>query len=179
MGKITKGKYGYIEFKTSDDYWAEPEIRKPTVEERLWILCNLLEDYSGLPIRVNKLADLFGVSTRTMQKHLLWLEEKCEVIRRVGNYRKSGQQRANIIEYIGPRLWRAENDFTIKNLFDPNNPCGFRDWHWERYKFIPYKNLGDVQHEIDTDKYIELMERRVAVNRKNNALRRLFDLDEK
>ena len=178
MSKDTKGKYGYIEFKTSDDYWAETEIRKPTPEERHYIILNIIRDYSGKPIRVRKLAELLGVSDRLIQQHLRGMEEEGS-IRRVQRYDKNGKQRANVLEYIGDDEARPDNDFTVKNLFDPNNPCGLRDWHWDKYRFVPSYNQGDADREINASKYAELVERKEALLRKNNQLRKLLHLDEK
>lgn len=139
---MKKSKYGYIEFvdrrKLKHDGWddnIEPEIRKPTPAEREEILLNLLCERSGKPTKVSALAEAFAVSDRTIQKLLKKFEDN-GLIKRESRYSKTNWQRSNIIHYIGPEV-PAKGTLTLEMLYDPDNSAGFRDWHWDDYKFIP------------------------------------------
>ena len=129
-----KDGYGYVKVKRTDDYWEEPELRKPTPAEREAMILNFIRDNSGKSMRVKGFAELLAVSDRTIQKILKKLEE-CGLVKRIKRAGKGGKQYANIIEYIGPDTPRSK--LTLARLYNPENPCGFRDWHWEEYKFIP------------------------------------------
>lgn len=140
---MKKSKYGYIQFtdprKLKDDGWddgVEPEIRKPTPAEREKIVLNFIRDNSGEALAVGKLAGLLAVSDRTIQLILKKLET-AGVIKRTSCRNKNNRQIGNRIYYTGPDTPRADDELTIEKLYDPDNPCGFRDWHWEEYKFIP------------------------------------------
>lgn len=73
-----KGKYGYIELKsTNDDGWdgqVETEVRKTTAIEREEIILNAIRMHSGKSFLIWNMARLFGVSERTVQKALRSLE---------------------------------------------------------------------------------------------------------
>jgi len=137
-----KKGYGYIEFvdprKLKNDGWDDqiaPEIRKPTAAEREEIILNLIRDNSGKYISIRKIAGLLAVSDRTVQKILRKFEER-GLIRRISRYSANNRQQSNRIEYTGPDTPRSKSDLTLEMLYDPDNPGGFRDWHWEPFKFI-------------------------------------------
>ena len=175
---MQKQGYGYIEFvdprKLKHDGWddnIDPEIRKPTPSEREEIILNLIRDNSGKPIRITKLAELLAVSDRTIQKVFRNLENKT-LIRRTSHFDKNNKQQANIYEYIGENT--PKSNLTLENLYNPDNPCGFRDWHWEEYKFIPgvydenfTKEDAKMQYLFLSKRTNALAEKR-AKNKKNN-----------
>ena len=143
MPVIKKRKYGYIVFydkrKLKNDGWddeSEPEIRKPSPAEREEIILNIVRDNSGKAIKVIKIAEALAVTERTVQKHLSNLEVK-GLIKRVKRSNKLNRQRANILKYTGPDTPRKASDITIEKLYDPDNPCGIRNWDWEEFKFVP------------------------------------------
>jgi DNA-binding CsgD family transcriptional regulator len=143
MPVAEKRKYGYIVFydkkKLKNDGWddeREPEIRKPSPAEREEIILNIVRDNSGKAIKVVRIAEALAVTERTIQKHLGNLERK-GLIKRVKRCNKLHRQRANILKYTGPDTPRKASDITLEKLYDPDNPCGIRNWDWEEFKFIP------------------------------------------
>ncbi len=145
-----KGKYGYIEFvdkrKLKNDGYddnIEPELRKPTPAEREEIILNYIRANSGQPVCVWWLAERLGVSDRTIQKILKKFEEQ-GLISRTPLFTETGKQKGNILTYLGEDKTIGETDLTLKHLYNPDNPCGFRDWHWEEFKFI----LGDYDENF-------------------------------
>lgn len=135
--------YGIIEFvdkrKLKNDGWddqIEPEFRKPTPAEREEIILNYIRTRNGKPLNMQKLAELLAVSVRTIQKHLRNLENKGLIIR-TPVFTENGKQRLNKYTFNGKNTPLEETALTIDKLYDPENPCGFRDWDWEDFKFIP------------------------------------------
>lgn len=135
--------YGIIEFvdkrKLKNDGWddqIEPEFRKPTPAEREEIILNYIRTRNGKPLNMQKLADLLAVSVRTIQKHLRNLESEGLIIR-TPVFTENGKQRLNKYTFNGKNTPLEETALTIDKLYDPENPCGFRDWDWEDFKFIP------------------------------------------
>lgn len=135
--------YGIIEFvdkrKLKHDGWddqIEPEFRKPTPAEREEIILNYIRTRNGKPLNMQKLAELLAVCIRTIQKHLRNLENKRLIIR-TPVFNENGKQRLNKYTFNGKNTPLEETALTIDKLYDPDNPCGFRDWDWEDFKFIP------------------------------------------
>lgn len=138
-----KGKYGYIEFVDERELKHDgfddniyPEIRKPTPDEREEIILNYIRANSGQPVCVWWLAEKLGVSDRTIQKILKKFEEQ-GLISRTPLFTETGKQQGNILTYLGEDKEISETDLTLTELYNPDNPCGFRDWHWRSFKFIP------------------------------------------
>ena len=175
MKEKRKGKYGYVEFVDKrklrydgyDDN-IEPEFRKPTPAEREEIILNFIRAHSGKSIRVWWLAEKLGVSDRTIQKILKKFEEK-SLIRRTPLFTDTGKQRGNILTYLGEQTPIKKTDLTLKKLYDPDNPCGFRDWDWEYYKFIPgyYDENFTRQDAKDRRSLIKSMKDDIAKKREN------------
>jgi DNA-binding Lrp family transcriptional regulator len=170
------GKYGYIEFidkrKLKHDGWddeIEPEIRKPTPAEREEIILNLIRDNSGKAIRVSGIAEALAVTDRTVQKHLRNLEDK-GFIKRIKRGNKLNRQRANVLKYTGPDAPRPENALTLAKLYDPDNPCGIRDWDWEEYKFIPGYYRSKEEREGVKAMYEEQKDKKKAIAEKKERL---------
>ncbi|MGM9970603.1 MAG: helix-turn-helix domain-containing protein, partial [Anaeroplasma sp.] len=77
--RIIKADYGEIIFSQMNDYYVY--YRKPTVEERREIVINFIKRFNGDYIKINTIAKLLGVKTRTMQ-HLINNLEKEGFIKR-------------------------------------------------------------------------------------------------
>ncbi len=141
--KRGQANYGYVEFVDKrklvnglTEFDVYKELRKPTPKEREDIILNFIREYSGRAIRVMGLAEKLGVSDRTIQKILKKFETQ-GLISRTPSFTKTGKQRGNILTYLGEY---KEVDYTLptfKTLYNPDNPYGFRDWHWDSFRFIP------------------------------------------
>lgn len=149
-----KAKYGYIEFidkrKLKNDGWddqIEPEIRKPTPEEREEIILNYVRVNSGKSIKVGFFAKQLAVTERTIQTALKNLESK-GLIKRTPPPPGERKHQGHIIIFMGKRKTLYPTDLTLKKLYDPDNPCGVRDWHWEEFKFIPGVYSEDFSKEM-------------------------------
>lgn len=135
--------YGIVEFvdkrKIKNDGWddqIEPEYRKPTPAEREEMILNHIRVHNGKSLNMQLLAKLFNVTVRTIQTHLRNLENK-QLITREPVFTETGKQKYNKYFYNGEDAPLEDTALTIEKLYDPDNPCGFRDWDWELYKFIP------------------------------------------
>lgn len=137
-----RGKYGYVEFvdprKLKNDGWddaIEPEIRKPTPAEREEIVLNFIREHSGKSVRISWLAEKLAVSDRTIQTILKKFETQ-GLITRTFAFNKRGKQKGNILTYIREDKPITGTELTLRRLYNPKNPCGFRDWHWKDFKII-------------------------------------------
>jgi DNA-binding Lrp family transcriptional regulator len=173
-----KGKYGYIEFvdirKVLNDGWAdqiEPEIRKPSPAEREEIILNFIRDNSGKSIKVSRIAKALAVTERTIQTHLKKLEEK-KLIMRIKHCNKRNRQRANILEYIGPDTPRSKSDLTLDKLYDPDNPCGIRNWDWYEYKFILGYYTSKAERESIEAMFDDLKQKKFINAQKKEKLKK-------
>lgn len=137
---IYKGKYGFIEIENPAyeyDYTQEKYlIRKPTPQERKEIILNYIIDNSGKRISINYLATTFAVSDRTTQEILKELNDK-NLIRVIPTFKKDGTQSFNIYKYIGKPRIKTGKELTINLLYNPDNPCGFKDFDWQEFKMNP------------------------------------------
>lgn len=156
MKQQHKGKYGYVEFvdkrKLKYDGWddqIEPEIRKPTPKEREEIILNYIRANSGKSVKVWWLAEKLAVSDRMIQKILKKFEEQ-GLIARTPLFTESGKQQGNILTYTGENTPKTGTELTLQRLYNPDNPCGFRDWHWEEFKFIPGYYDGHITEDMIT-----------------------------
>lgn len=68
--------------------------------------------------------------------HLFLMLPK-QLITREPVFTETGKQKYNKYFYNGEDAPLEDTALTIEKLYDPDNPCGFRDWDWEMYKFIP------------------------------------------
>lgn len=159
-----KAKYGYIEFidkrKLKHDGWddeIEPEIRKPTPLEREEIILNYVRVNSGKSVKVSFFAEQLAVSERTIQTALKNLENK-GLIKRTPPPPGKRKHQGYILSFTGKRKTLYPTDLTLKKLYDSDNPCGVRDWHWEDYKFIPGVYTEDFTKEIARYQFQDLQE---------------------
>ena len=164
MGFMKYVGYGFIEFmnpsKLKHDGWddqIEPELRKPTPEERREIILNFIRTHSDKPLDVYYLSYKLNVSKRTIQSDLRTLETRGLIIR-TPRYNKHGQQLTNIYKFNGTALPLPPNAITLKKLYDPTNPCGIRDWDWEDFKFIPGYFDRNFTREMQISQNFELQE---------------------
>ena len=171
------GGYGYIEFMDErkfkhDGYddQIEPEFRKPTPAEREEIVINYIKAHSGRQIKIGWLAIQLAVSDRTIQKLLRKLEKQ-GLIKIVPTYTKTGKQKGNSISYIGKDKKVPPNGLTLELLYDPDNPCGFRDYCWDDYKFILGYYTKDFTKEDASNQYFFLIEHIQELKKRRETFR--------
>lgn len=122
---IGKG-YGWIEW-IGEDGWERS--RKLTSAVREEVLANYLRRRSGRKFIVSKLAEIFGVCERTIQKHLADFEVK-GWIQRKACYDENGRQNGNVIIYTGPKKRLTGDELTLEKILDESNENGL-----DRYDF--------------------------------------------
>jgi len=171
------GNYGYIEFiderKLKNDGYddqVEPEIRKPTPAEREEIVINYIKAHSGRILKIGWLAQQLAVSDRTIQTLLRKLEKK-GLIKITPVYTKTGKQKGNRISYIGKDKKVPPNGLTLELLYDPDNPCGFRDYYWDEYKFIPGYYTKEFTKSDAAMQYFSLCDHMRELEAKRKAFR--------
>lgn len=163
-GKMTvhKNKFGFVEIENpvyynNNYYYSPPQflMRKATPEERREMVVNYIIRRDGKPIDINKLADKFAMSKRTIQSLMKSLKDE-KLIEVQPTFDKRGNQWHNSYRYIGPAVEKFGSGLTVRMLYDVKNRAGFRDWEWEDFS---YKNKGyfDLQ-----DLYISKSYRRKA-----------------
>lgn len=166
--KITKAEYGEIMFDKYDSSYYE-QYRKPTSEERREIVINFLKRFSGDYIKLDSIAKLLGVKTRTIQYLIKDLESKGYIKRtkpELGKC-KSGYK----IEYIKDDIEIKPSDITIEHLYDIDNPAGIRDYNWEEFKVIPYVYDDDFTRSDAARQVYVLREIQESLERKRKAFR--------
>ena len=104
--------YGWIDFIGDDGY---ERGRKLTYKVREEVLINYFRRRSGRKFVVSKLAEIFGVSDRTIQKHLADLEWNC-YIERKACFDENGRQNGNVITYIGPKKRLTGEELTLDKI---------------------------------------------------------------
>ena len=108
-----RGKgYGWIEFAGDDGHKIR---RKLNYKDREEALANYIRRRSGRKFFVNNLADVFGVSERTIQKHLAGLTAK-KWIERKACFHDNGKQDYNVIIYTGPKSRLTGNELTLEKI---------------------------------------------------------------
>ena len=165
---------GYVVFtderKLNHDGWddqIEPEIRKPTTAEREEIVLNFIKANSGKAVGVKPLAQKLGVTDRVIQKILQKLEA-CGQIKRVPNFAGHNGQLANIIEHTGAD--KTVSPCNLDNLYDPDNPYGFRDWDWEEFKIRLGMYNEDFTKQNAAEQHKNLQARKKALQAKRKKL---------
>ena len=109
-----KGKgYGCIVW--FDDEASCIRRRKLTSAERAEVLTNYIRRRSGRKFVVQRLSEIFGVSERTIQKHLADLEAK-GWIERKACFDKSGKQNGNVIVYTGDKKRLTGDELTLEKI---------------------------------------------------------------
>ena len=96
-----------------------------------------------------------------------------EIVQLIKNHLndKNNKQLANIIEYTGPDTPRLKSDLTLAMLYDPDNPGGIRDWHWEDFKFILGYFTEDFTKENSKNQGKRLKARKKALADKKELLK--------
>jgi hypothetical protein len=162
---IKRPKAGYVLFEwKGKDGQSHIELRKPTPRERMLIVKHYIIDHPGRPITVGWLAGRLNVSERTVQLLLRTLERGRE-IRQRPHLDKNGRRDGSVFDYTGieqPKGRRARVRPTMQNLYDPENPYGYRSWSWEDYKFVPGWNAIDGENDADPGAYDDLLDKREA-----------------
>jgi hypothetical protein len=98
------------------------------------------------------------------------LEDKGLIIR-IKHKNKRNRQRANILQYTGPDAPRSKSDLTLERLYDPDNPCGIRDWDWEDYKFVRGYYTSKAEREGIEAMYAELKKKKQTIADKKERLK--------
>ena len=126
---MAKKGYGYFYFLDEN---GALQMRKLTGRKRKEVLKNYLRRRSGREMKLETIANVFNVSTRSMQKLLKELEQE-NVIRRETTYDENGRQKANRIVYIGDKPRLTGKELQIEKVCAENNPLKLRDFRWEGY----------------------------------------------
>ena len=119
-------RYGWIEFVGDDGYERH---RKLTYKVREEVLTNYFRRRSGRKFVVSKLAEIFGVCERTIQKHLADLQAK-GWIERKACFDEVGRQNGNVIVYTGPKKRLTGDELTLDVILDPANTNGLDRYDW-------------------------------------------------
>ena len=118
--------YGWIEF-VGQDGWERS--RKLTYAVREEVLAHYIRRRSGRKFVVQKLAKIFGVCERTIQKHLRDLETK-GWIERKACFDDNGRQNGNVIVYTGPKKRLTGDELTLEKVLDENNKNSIDRYDW-------------------------------------------------
>lgn len=129
------------------------EIRKPTPEQRRGIVFAYIRSHEDEYVKVSFLSTKLGVTDRTIQYDLSYLEKQ-GVIRRVPAIGEDGKQKPNRFETI-PIKNGTSHMCTLENLYKPSNPAGFRTWSWDDYLM----NEGKTSEQL-YEQYMDLLEER-------------------
>jgi predicted AAA+ superfamily ATPase len=129
------------------------EIRKPTPEQRRGIVFSYIRSHEDEYVKVSFLSAKLGVTDRTIQSDLSYLERQ-GVIRRAPVIGVDGKQKPNRFETI-PIKNGTTHMCTLENLYKPSNPAGFRTWSWDDYLM----NEGKTSEEL-YEQYMDLLEER-------------------
>lgn len=127
------------------------EIRKPTPEQRRGIVFSYIRSHEDEYIKVSFLSAKLGVTDRTIQSDLSYLEKQ-GVIRRVSVIGVDGKQKPNRFECT-PVKNGTPHMCTLENLYKLSNPAGFRTWSWDDYLM----NEGKTSEEL-YEQYMDLLE---------------------
>lgn len=144
---MEQNRYGFVYVKNphylvdGDD--REYLIRKPTPKERREIVVNTVIECNGRTFKIYALAQMLGVSERTVQTILRQLE-KDGLIQIIPKYGKNGKQKGNAYKYIGPPCEKYGSGLTLKVLYNAEQDAGFRSWAWKEYEF----GYDKVWHDI-------------------------------
>ena len=131
-------RYGFVYVK-NPHYLVDGDdrkylIRKPSPAERREIIINTVIECNGRTFLIPLLADLLGVSGRTVQIVLRQLEKE-GLISVSSTYNKRGLQRGNAYRYIGPPCQKYGSGLTLRVLYSQKHDAGFRSWAWREYEF--------------------------------------------
>lgn len=101
------------------------ELRKPTPDERIWIIENYIRQHSGEVIKMPYLASKLGVSDRTIQAILKELKNK-KIVECYESVDKNNHQTGNVDPIIGSP--------TLEDLYARRDGYGFRSFSWEDFR---------------------------------------------
>ena len=121
---LRKKGYGWIDFMGDD---GDQKSRKLSYKVRGEVLALYIRRRSGRKFVVRKLAELFAVSERTMQKHLADLEA-AGWIKRQACFDEAGKQNGNVIVYTGPKKRLTGDELTLEKIIDPSAEDSL-DWY--------------------------------------------------
>ena len=133
------------------------EIRKLSKEERRAIVFSYLKDHEDEYVKVSFLSEKLGVTDRTIQSDIRFLEN-CGTIKRIPVIGVEGKQRPNRYQCIAPKS-AGPHVLTLENLYKPSNPAGIGTWSWEDYRM----ETGKTSQEL-YDQYMDLLDEKQEQN---------------
>lgn len=140
------------------------ELRKPTQNERVWIIENYIRMHSGEVIKVPFLAVKLGVSDRTVQTILKGLKEEGAVECRE-SYGADNRQTGNTYVWTG-KVDPIIGSPTLEDLYARRDGYGFRSFSWEDFRM---PKTDDPVKRIDQYfNYLELLDIRRKMKRKKD-----------
>lgn len=147
--------YGYIvvDLQTLD---GRTEVRKITPSQRRDIILYYIMTHSGKEIKIKWLAAKLGTRERTIQYELRYLEKE-EYIRTEPTILPNGSHGPNRYFY----LRTMEDDFfdykpSLAKVYGPSNSLGLRNWYWNDYKDIPFKENYTHTKSDKIENYTEI-----------------------
>lgn len=140
------------------------ELRKPTQDERVWIIENYIRAHSGQVIKVLFLASKLGVSDRTVQKILGGLREQ-GIVECRESVDANNRQTGNAYFWTG-KADPIIGSPTLEDLYAKRDGYGFRSFSWEDFRM---PETDDPAERIDRYfRYMELLDIRRRMKRKKD-----------
>ncbi|MFA7110742.1 MAG: HTH domain-containing protein [Bacilli bacterium] len=140
------------------------ELRKPTPDERIWIVENYIRRHSNQVIKISFLASKLGVSDRTIQTILRDLESN-GTIGSKASIDELNRQTGNV-------YWWTGNDDpiigspTLEDLYKKKDGYGFRSFTWDDFKM--YESEDWLDRVDQYFQYIELLDIKKRLKRKRD-----------
>lgn len=140
------------------------ELRKPTPDERVWIIENYIRRHSGEVIKVPFLAFKLGVSDRTIQTILKDLRDK-KIVECDEAVDENNRQTGNAYFWTG-KADPIIGSPTLEDLYAKRDGYGFRSFSWEDFRM---PETDDPAERIDQYfRYMELLDIRRKMKRKKD-----------
>lgn len=140
------------------------ELRKPTPDERIWIIENYIRRHSGEVIKVPYLASRLGVSDRTIQTILKDLREK-KIVECYEAVDGNNHQTGNVYRWTG-NVDPIIGSPTLEDLYARRDGYGFRSFSWEDFRM---PETEDWMEKVDQYyRYMDLLEIRRKMKRKKD-----------
>ncbi|MFA6797007.1 MAG: hypothetical protein WCR63_05545, partial [Bacilli bacterium] len=160
-----KNHHGFVYvYVGKDDGVPLWELRKPTPDERIWIVENYIRHHSNQVIKVHFLASKLGVSDRTIQTILRDLESN-GTIGSETSLDELNRQTGNVY------WWTGKNDPiigspTLEDLYKKKDGYGFRSFAWDDFKM--YESEDWLDRVDQYFQYIELLDIKKRLKRKRD-----------
>ena len=109
------------------------EIRKPTPEQRRFMVLSHIRENDNKPFKIHWLATKLGVLDRTIQSDIRFFEKK-NFVCSTPTYGKDGRKNGYIYHYNVRQDIGVGARKSIKALYQMSNPICYRTWNWEEYR---------------------------------------------